>query len=369
MDVTRENQASWALEQAWRSSESRPITERLAEFLLGTSCTEVAVDSAIKQDVTLLVIENPRRLLNKRPPCKVSSQTTSGGDAAFCVDQPFDDSRFNFFRVDASEEVSMCSKSSQGKEWCFRILFNIAPVSSEHFLLVSKCRVGQSFGELQQPMCFEFLEDILSWFVNEGLGESGNFLLFFSTFGALASVNHLHWQILRRPAMSANQRLMLESLPLEEFKSYTWGELKRSSVTAKPSDTNKLRHDECLHYVVFQLEDAALVNEYASAVGEFLATLTARNVAHNVCSLHHTENTAALLSLAVVPRRGNDISANFTRYVPGVLEILGIFVVQDALVGDDQIGVRDWETLVEHLTLDKARFQLLLDDFSGRLAD
>lgn len=323
MSATRVHKA---LEEAWSSSHH--IVARLKHFLADVRIREIVVDVEAlsdggknedkqqlretfqqSQEARLSIVYNPKRNTEKRKP----------SPDLVLVNQPWKDAGFNFFKI-PNEEVVYSSD-------IFRVVYNLFPICEHHFIMHSQMQSAQNY---VSPETLPFLIAAIDLAIEL---RKNRWMLIFNSFGAFASVNHLHTQILPHPIHSGGCS-MVEAAHFEPFAEHSWG-----SILA-PAHDHTGYHVGC---VVFELRDQNFLEEYAEALRKFLQCLAEADMAHNFFSLDVPNRP---FRIAVYPRRCKSFATPDVKIVPGGFEIFGMPIVFDSQFFDsfteqDYYALRD----------------------------
>jgi len=243
-----------------------------------------------------VVVWNEGRKGKRKPEVEVHEDRPS-------VKNEWNGEAFNFNRVQESEVIW------PGGKMC-RIIVNKFPIKKGHFLL--HClKPNPQFFESEESR--KTLVEVLKIFNSL----DGKWLLLFNSFGALASVNHLHWHIL-----PIENNLHSEWDDFKAWQTFSWG------ILLLPAGEDSLR---CF---VFQLNSLQYIDEFSDAIFHLLKFLTTNDIAHNVFNIAGGEGE---LRIGVLPRKRRIVAEKNADILPGGFEMLGFIVVfsQNAFEGFD----------------------------------
>lgn len=196
----------------------------------------------------------------------------------FCVDQvnqPFDDSKFNFGKA-LQREVLFQFEGSPGRRASFSpaavaerstslVMINVSPIEYGHVLLVPKV-----LEKLNQCLCPETLLLALQ-FAREA--NNPYFRVGFNSLGAYATINHLHFQAYYLAAPMPIERAptepILNAAKISHGKNNGGGKVRVLKITNYP-----------VRALVF--EAGTSLSELAGKVGTACEWLTEQNIPHNV---------------------------------------------------------------------------------------
>ena len=196
----------------------------------------------------------------------------------FCVDQvnqPFDDSKFNFGKA-LQREVLFQFEGSSCRHASFTpaavaenspslVMINVSPIEYGHVLLVPKVleNLNQCLGPETLLLALQFAREANNPYFRVG----------FNSLGAYATINHLHFQAYYLAAPMPIERAPTESLHAMNKKSL-----------GKGKDGCKVRVLKITNYPVRALvfEAGSSLSELASKVGMACEWLTEQNIPHNV---------------------------------------------------------------------------------------
>jgi len=184
------------------------------------------------------------------------------------VDQPFDDSKFNFckaiqrealfeFEEGKAEEPDLNDASIVSSSPNL-VMINVSPIEYGHILLVPRV-----LDNLQQLVTSDTLLLALK-FAHEA---NNPFLrMGYNSLGAYATINHLHFQAYYLAA----------AMPLERARSV--------QIAVKNEGNNAIRIHKLVDYPVNGLvfESSQSLEDMASLIGGICKTLTERNIPHNL---------------------------------------------------------------------------------------
>lgn len=251
----------------------------------------------------------------------------------FCVDevnQPFDDSKFNFCKAMQKEVLFQFAPCSKGRSATFTpsasvpespnlVFINVSPIEYGHVLLVP--RVLDNLNQLATPetlmLALQFSREANNPYLRVG----------FNTLGAYATINHLHFQ-----AYYLATPMPLERAPTVPLKA-----------AGKPARQGGVSINQLAGYavrgLVFEAGDS--LEELADVVGTACERLTARNIPHNMMIVDRGARIF-LVPNAFAERKATgqipeDIMAS--QVDPAVFEITGHIVLkreEDYAVADQE---------------------------------
>lgn len=197
----------------------------------------------------------------------------------FCVDQvnqPFDDSKFNFGKALQREvlfqfEGSSCRRASftpaaVAENSPSLVMINVSPIEYGHVLLVPKVleNLNQCLGPETLLLALQFAREANNPYFRVG----------FNSLGAYATINHLHFQAYYLAA----------PMPIERAPTEPLHAMNKKSLGGKGKDGCKVRVLKITNYPVRALvfEAGSSLSELASKVGTACEWLTEQNIPHNV---------------------------------------------------------------------------------------
>lgn len=197
------------------------------------------------------------------------------------VNQPFDDSKFNFCKAMQREILFQfepaSSRESRGifspfapvEESPNLVLINVSPIEYGHILLVP--RVLDNLNQLVGPdtllLALQYAREV----------DNSYFRLGFNSLGAYATINHLHFQGYYLAAPMPLERAPTMPLRSKTSKYGPFGG-RRSSLNHGVQIFQLSRYP--VRGLVF--EAGSSLNELATLVGTACERLTAENIPHNV---------------------------------------------------------------------------------------
>mmetsp|Transcript_16515 Transcript_16515/g.52645 ORF Transcript_16515/g.52645 Transcript_16515/m.52645 type:complete len:325 (+) Transcript_16515:186-1160(+) len=301
------------LRASWREG---PCANRLQLFL-ATTASRVFILPGGRGELAL--VHNPGRQSAKRP----------AANGMPPVLREWSESGFNFFRAPAEEIVLRPADS-------FFVLVNAFPIVHDHFLLVSTEKLPQ----VVHSGTDRFLANVLDFFVKGGFVNS--WIALFNSFGAFASVNHLHVQIMPHPLDGPDHLLRLETARLALRQAFSWGGLM---VPNEPG----------FRCIVLELSGLDFLGNFAAALHRILAILADQDIAHNWVTLR----SDALFRIAILPRSLKQAACPGASLEPGGLELLGMLVVYDQGTFEG-LGEAEYDCLRASVELTQPRFENLL---------
>jgi hypothetical protein len=351
-----------ALLAAWTGG---PLAGRLQAFVRAARRREAALGGA----ATLVLVHNELRKSAKR-------KAEPGHDHVL---QPWHgEAAFNFSKVPQDEVVLAPAELPE-----LRLLVNLFPIAEAHCLLASTGPVPQCF---TSAASLAFLRAALALYLRDGVGAlPRRWVLFFSSFGANASVNNLHAQLIPHPfaddghdddheehASQGRERrqLYLEAVPLRCAHRRPWGRVLGLDEAAAADGAREalaagLLPPPSLRAVVFDLDCAAGLRDMCADLHALLYWLARADVSHNFCTLRRglglDPNRASTLRIAVIPRRAKSFATAGASVEPAALELLGMLVVFDR-VTFDSFDAAQYEALIRRVELDAESYRRLLHD-------
>mmetsp|Transcript_1797 Transcript_1797/g.2990 ORF Transcript_1797/g.2990 Transcript_1797/m.2990 type:complete len:316 (+) Transcript_1797:4066-5013(+) len=290
--------------------------EKLQTFLCQVQTRNVKTDDGSQ----LHIVYNENRRVKKRK---------GGTNDGLAVINAVNPEAFNFQKVKQEEILIEVDD--------IKFLLNLFPIYKEHFIVCSALPLPQHISGDKNSR--GFLRNVLKTFVLGGFVTE--WILVFNTFGALASVNHLHMQILERPC----HRLYLENnKQVSSIKAFTWGNLG-------------ILISQRVRWLVFDLVQVEQLETCSNALAATLQLLAEKDIAHNFVSLN-VEN--AILRIAVIPRRDKIVADPDKGADLGILEMLGCVVVsQDKLFRE--FSQQHYEQMHDGAALPHQEFNSLLE--------
>jgi hypothetical protein len=352
-----------ALLAAWASG---PLAGRLQAFVRAAARREAALCGA----ATLVLVHNELRKSAKRqaePGHEHVLQPWRGGAA------------FHFGKVPPDEVVLAPAELPE-----LRVLVNLFPVAEAHCLLASTGPVPQCFTSAASEA---FLRAALALFLRDGVGAlPRRWVLFFSSFGANASVNNLHAQLIPHPFAEdghgddhhghasqgrERRRLYLEAVPLRCAHRRPWGRVleldeaaaadgaREALAAGRPAPPPSLR------VVVFDLDSAAGLRDMCGDLHALLDWLARADISHNFCTLRRglglDPGGDSTLRIAVIPRRVKSFATAGAGVEPAALELLGMLVVFDRATFES-FDAAQYDALKSRVELDREPYRRLMHD-------
>ena len=277
----------------------------------------------------------------------------------FCIDevnQPFDDSKFNFCKALQKEVLFQFQPqpmSVAGQTATFTplapvpaspnlIFINVSPIEYGHVLLVP--RVLDNLNQLATPetlmLALQFAREANNPYLRVG----------FNTLGAYATINHLHFQAYYLNAPMALERAMTGPLPDGILPSSpqsiaspsssaqpTWsggsgGGGSPGAGTAKNARKRGVKIQQLMDYavrgMVFEAGDS--LEELAQVVGTACQRLTAHNIPHNMMIVDRGARIFLVPNAFAERKARNELPEDIldTMVDPAVFEISGHMVLK-----------------------------------------
>lgn len=235
------------------------------------------------------------------------------------VDQPFDESKFNFCKAFKKEALFQFEQGASG-EACFEeeaevksspnlVLINVSPIEYGHVLLVP--RALDNMQQLVTPDTFL----LALRFAQEA--NNPYFRIGFNSLGAYATVNHLHFQAY----------YLASPMPLERAMTSLITRRSGRKGSKSPISIHKLENYP-VKGLVFEAGDS--LEDMANLIGGLCQRLSVKNIPHNIMVVDRGARVFLIPNSFSARKARNELPEDVieSQVDPAVFEISGHIVLK-----------------------------------------